>query len=327
MNILEFNNELLTAIAGHLTVEDLKTFSIVCHRFAIIAHDDATWREMLYNTFGVTYKLPKDTWKQQFERKCTDPKDNRICPHLGAVTRQSLEPYKAPYNNVINRKPPQHNCVICAQNHYDSGLCLYIYNGNNRIRCKDCAYKFHAMRPGRHGILLRIPVLQMYCFTCSRQLGESRGDESEEYYVDHLLENLTHDSELGRQQLVKRRQCMFERGLYLTEADRKSVLSATPCFYFVDRMWLWAWFLRLCDGKLAVEPITNKALEDEDGLLNRDARPKGGSTTAFSIVTPKLWNYLVQTYGLSGKAFQSNEIQGRPEYTKLWQSIDDWKLI
>ncbi|KAG2228239.1 hypothetical protein INT45_011031 [Circinella minor] len=305
-NILELNNELLTCIAGHLSIDDLKTFSIVCHRFCIIAHDDATWREMLHNEFGVTYKLPDDTWKQQYERKCTDPKDNRICPHLGLVTRKSLEPYKGNYNNVINRAPPQHNCVICAQNHYESGLCLYICKGNNRIRCKDCSYKFHAMQKGRHGILLRIPVLQMYCFTCSRQLGETRGDESEEYYVDQLLENLTHDSDKGREQLTKRRQCLFERGLHITDSDRKSVLSSTPCFYFIDRMWLWAWFLRLCDGKLATEPITNKILEDEKGELNRDARPRGGSTVAFSIVTPRLWNYLVKTYGLVGKSYQSS---------------------
>ncbi|KAI8149666.1 hypothetical protein BJV82DRAFT_662952 [Fennellomyces sp. T-0311] len=326
LNILELNNELLTSIAAHLSVEDLRTFSIVCHRFALIAHDDATWREMLHNAFGVTYKLPEQTWKQQYERKCNDPQNNRICPHLGMVSRKSLQPYISPYNNVMHRPPPQHNCATCGQNHYDSGLCLYIYKGNIRIRCKECAYRFHAMAPNRHGILLRIPVLQMYCFTCSRQLGELRGDETEEHYVDYLLEALTQDSDIGRNQLAKRRQCMFERELHVNEADRKSVLESTPCFYFIDRMWLWAWFLRLCDGKLATSEITNTLLEDESGKLNADARPRGGFTVAFSIVTPRLWNYLVDTYGLSGKAFQSNEIQG-PEYAALWKSIDDWKLI
>lgn len=42
-------------------------------------------------------------------------------------------------------------------------LSSLIYEG-----CKECAYRFHAMAPNRHGILLRIPTLQMYCFTCSR---------------------------------------------------------------------------------------------------------------------------------------------------------------
>lgn len=134
MHLLDFNNELLTAIAGYLSVDDLRTFRTVCRTFYMIAHSDAVWKEMLRNTFGVTYKLPDETWKEMYKRKLEDPKHNRICPHVGWVTGKTLEPYIAPYENVMHRAPQQHNCATCAQNHYEDGLCLYIYKGNTRIR-------------------------------------------------------------------------------------------------------------------------------------------------------------------------------------------------
>lgn len=157
-------------------------------------------------------------------------------------------------------------------------------------------------------------------------MGESRGDPSEAHYVDLLLNALTHDSDVGREALERKRQCMIERQLYQEEADRASVLLSKPCYYLIDRTWLCSWFLRLCDGKIGSGPVTNKGLEDEQGRLNPDARPRGAFSGGFSIVTPHLWEYLVKTYGLSGKAHCSTDIQG-PEYVGLRQAIENWKLI
>lgn len=42
-------------------------------------------------------------------------------------------------------------------------LILYIYKKG----CKDCAYTYHKAVEG-HGILIRMNVLQMYCFDCKR---------------------------------------------------------------------------------------------------------------------------------------------------------------
>ncbi|KAG0177139.1 hypothetical protein DFQ28_000820 [Apophysomyces sp. BC1034] len=159
------------------------------------------------------------------------------------------------------------------------------------------------MAPNRHGILLRMSVLQMYCFTCSRLLGELRGDPSEAYHVNQLLEILTQGSELGRQAMRRKNQCMRERLLYAEEADTAAVLKTR--YYLVDRMWICSWFLRLCDGKIGVGPIMNEPLEAEDGKINPNARPRGTFCGGFSIVTPHLWHYLVETYGLAGKEFTS----------------------
>jgi hypothetical protein len=35
------------------------------------------------------------------------------------------------------------------------------------LGCKDCAYSYHKAVEG-HGILIRMNVLQMYCFDCKR---------------------------------------------------------------------------------------------------------------------------------------------------------------
>ncbi|KAI8073421.1 uncharacterized protein B0P05DRAFT_160248 [Gilbertella persicaria] len=169
-------------------------------------------------------------------------------------------------------------------------------------------------------------VLQMYCFDCKRLLGETRGDPSEAHYVDLLLKLLTHDSEKGREAMRKRYQCMQERILYAEHADRASVFNSEK-FYFVERLWLISWFLRLCDGKTGTGPISNHELDDpeREGKLNPHSRPRGNFKGGFSIVSPFLWDYLVKTYGLSGKPYTSDDVTG-PEYCDLMESIRNWRL-
>ncbi|KAL0096490.1 hypothetical protein J3Q64DRAFT_1816955 [Phycomyces blakesleeanus] len=323
--LLNLNNELLTAIAGHLSIDDLKTFSIVCHKFAMIAHDDSVWREMLYNNFGITYKLPEETWKSMYARKHEDPTNNRMCPHVCRLTRPALEPYVRKYQQVLNWLPKNLNCTTCGQNQHHAGVCMYMWQGNTRLRCRDCAYKFHTTFNDRRGILFRLPRLQLFCFACSRQLGETRGDSSEAHFVHGILKTLTHDSEIGQESLRQKEQCLRERELYATDADRASVLESDPHYYFVDRMWLTTWFLRTCDGDIGKGPIPNHTLAGPDDKLNPDARPRGNFAGGISIVTPYLWKYLVDTYGLSGNVYTSDDIKG-PEYCELRQSIADWRL-
>jgi hypothetical protein len=151
-------------------------------------------------------------------------------------------------------------------------------------------------------------VLQMFCFDCNRQVGETRGDPSEAYHVNRLLEYLTQGSELGREAMGRKHQCIKERLLYLQYADRACVLD--DFYYIVDRLWTTSWFLRLCDGKIGQGAITNDQLKDpETGRLNPLARPRGSFKGGFSIVTPALWDYLVETYGLIGEVYTSGNVE------------------
>ncbi|KAL9546776.1 hypothetical protein PS6_007489 [Mucor atramentarius] len=309
MRFHELNNELLIAIAGHLPQDDLKTFSHVCHKFALVAHSDVVWKERLYNHYGITYKLPTENWKDMYARKSLDPQNSKMCPHIGHVTGKILEPYATKYQQVLNWLEKNLNCT-----------------GNTRNRCKDCAYSYHKAVEG-HGILIRMNVLQMYCFDCKRLLGETRGDSSEAHYVNLLLKTLTHDSKKGQEAMARRSQCMEERQLYAEHADRASVVSDGKKYYFIERIWLISWFLRLCDGKIGTGPIANHELEDpeHEGKLNPASRPRGNFKGGFSIVTPFLWNYLVETYGLSGQAYTSDDTTG-PEYCGLNEAIVNWRL-
>ncbi|KAI7866581.1 hypothetical protein BDF14DRAFT_812718 [Spinellus fusiger] len=132
-HLLSLNNEVLTIIAGHLSVEELKTFSIVCHSFALIAHSDSVWREMLFNQFGITYKLPQDTWKAMYAKKHEDPSNNRMCPHICRINPTTLEPYIHKYQQVLHWLPKNLNCATCGQNQYQAGVCMYLWEGNTRL--------------------------------------------------------------------------------------------------------------------------------------------------------------------------------------------------
>ncbi|CAO3645983.1 unnamed protein product [Mucor hiemalis] len=259
-----------------------------------------------------------------YARKTEDPNHSK-CAHVGYVTPKILEPYAVKYQQVLNWLPKNLNCSVCYSKCQDTGLCLYVWKGNVRNRCKDCAYSYHKSVEG-HGILIRMNVLQMFCFDCKRLCGESRGDSSESYHVDTLLNTLTYDSVKGREALQRRNQCISERQLYANHADRKSVYDG-GLFYFVERLWLLTWFLRLCDGKIGVGPIANDALEDpeNEGKLNHVSRPRGNFKGGFSIVDPFLWDYLVKTYGLAGRAYTSDDVVG-PEYCELNASIENWRL-
>lgn len=144
------------------------------------------------------------------------------------------------------------------------------------------------------------------------QLGETRGDPSEAYYVNSLLEQITRDSELGQQAMEQKKQCIYERKLHREETDRACILKCEPHYYLIERVWLCSWFLRLCDGKIGVGPINNRplAISPTDDTLNPKAKPKGNFSGGFGICSYKLWHYLVDTYGLEGRAYTSgNKIQ------------------
>ncbi|KAI8067608.1 hypothetical protein BC940DRAFT_301143 [Gongronella butleri] len=326
MNVHDLGNELLTTIAGYLPLAELAEFAVVCQRFHSIVQDDAVWREALDNRYGIRYKLPDETWKELFFKKEQDPHDNKLCPHLSRVDATVLAPYVKKYQAVLNWLPKNINCATCGTNEYERGACLYVWDGNVRLRCRDCSYRFHNADASRHGILIRTNVLQLFCFDCSRLLGETRGDVTEAHYVNHLLEILTQDSELGREALRQKQQCMNERLMQRQDVDRLCILDNK--YYLVERVWLCTWFLRLCDGKIGEGPVNNKplAISDDDSTLNPNARPKGNFVGGFGVVTPELWDYLVDTYGLEGEIYTSDDIQG-PEYAELRQSIIDWRLI
>ncbi|ORX50881.1 hypothetical protein DM01DRAFT_1408875 [Hesseltinella vesiculosa] len=326
MNALELGNELLTCIAGHLALKDLAEFGTVCRRFHSIIQDDTVWREALANQYGIRYKLPHQSWRDTYLKKEQDPHDNRLCPHLSNVDSAALAPYVKKYQAVLNWLPKNVNCATCGMNEYERGACLYVWEGNVRLRCRDCSYRFHNAEPGRQGILIRINVLQLFCFNCSRLLGETRGDESEAYYVNHLLEILTNGSELGREALRQKQQCMDERIMQRELVDRLYILNQP--YFLVERVWLCSWFLRLCDGKIGQGPVNNLplAISEEDDTLDPSARPKGNFVGGFGIITPELWYYLTDTYGLVGSTYTSDDIQGA-EYDDLRQAIIDWRLI
>ncbi|ORZ02902.1 hypothetical protein BCR43DRAFT_559731 [Syncephalastrum racemosum] len=325
-SLIDLSFELLVILGGFLGDQDCEEFSKAYSPFKTVAQSDDLWRERLRIQFGVEYKAPTDTWKQQYLYKVDDPEHNKICPHVGCISSRDIEPYSVPFNNVINRLPEKHNCTTCAKNSYQASLTLYVYKGNLRIRCQECAYKFHKMRPKKHGILVRINTLQLFCFTCNRKLGDNRGHYSEMHYIDMLYRSLTKGTEKGRLAYERKQRVLNEWDMYMHDADRLEVVKDKD-FYLVERPWMRRWFLGLCDGKLTEGPINNAHLADfeDETKLKVTAVPQGAISDEFSVVTPALWNYLVKAYGSVGPTFHAKDTL-TAEYDPMWQAIAKWKI-
>ncbi|CAO3660369.1 unnamed protein product [Umbelopsis ramanniana] len=319
----ELSEELLINVIGFLDDENNLSLSQTSKHFLNLCGNESAWKLMVLRQFGVSYKVPDETWKEMYERCKDDPRHNRICPHLSFITPKVVQRhYSARYQAAIESKTPL-VCMACRK-HDESSLCFYMWPGRTRVYCKECCYRYHALEKARHGILVRINMLQLYCYTCSRILGETRGDPSESQYVDNLLETLTEGCEKGKQEMKKRRRCLAEREMYYNEVDKLTVLRAEK-YYFIDRLWMTKWFLSLCDGRIAEEKVTNQHLTDEDGRFSHIARPNGSFTGGFSIVSPSLWEYLSTAYGVIGGTFTSDDIQD-PVYNELRTALQRWGI-
>ncbi|CAM0138212.1 hypothetical protein VKS41_001453 [Umbelopsis sp. WA50703] len=323
MLLPELSEELLINIIGFLNDEEMLPFGQTCRQFRQLSSNESVWKLMVLRQFGVSYKVQEESWKDMYERCKDDPRHNRICPHLSFISPRIVQRHYAHRYQAAIESKTKLTCNACGK-HDESSLCFYMWPGRTRVYCKECCYRYHAAEKARHGILIRINMLQLYCFTCSRILGETRGDPSEAQYIDNLLETLTEGSEKGKLEMKKRRRCLAEREMYYNEVDKLCVLRADQ-YYFIDRLWMTKWFLSLCDGRIAEEKVTNQHLTSDGGRFSHEARPNGSFSGGFSIVSPTLWHYLAEEYGIEGGTFTSDDIMDA-EYDELRHALEHWGI-
>lgn len=82
--------EVLLFIAGHLDYLSLIRLAATSKRMSLVLKDDMMFKQMLFINYGVSYKAPDETWREQYEKKWSDTSGRRICPHLSSVTDDIL---------------------------------------------------------------------------------------------------------------------------------------------------------------------------------------------------------------------------------------------
>ncbi|KAH8552339.1 hypothetical protein BGW37DRAFT_414524, partial [Umbelopsis sp. PMI_123] len=82
--------EILLFIAKHLDYLSLVRLSATSKRLSSLIQDDMLFKELLLHDYGVSYKAPDESWRQQYENKWSDTSGRRICPHLSSVTDDIL---------------------------------------------------------------------------------------------------------------------------------------------------------------------------------------------------------------------------------------------
>jgi hypothetical protein len=82
--------EVLLFIASYLDYLSLIRLAATSKRLSLVLKDDMLFKEMLFLDYGVSYKSPDETWREQYVNKWSDISGRRICPHLSSVTDDIL---------------------------------------------------------------------------------------------------------------------------------------------------------------------------------------------------------------------------------------------
>lgn len=130
----ELSEELLINVIGFLDDENNLSLSQTSKHFLNLCGNESAWKLMVLRQFGVSYKVPDETWKEMYDRCKDDPRHNRICPHLSFITPKVVQRhYSARYQAAIESKTPL-VCMACRK-HDESSLCFYMWPGRTRV-CK-----------------------------------------------------------------------------------------------------------------------------------------------------------------------------------------------
>ncbi|KAI9308494.1 hypothetical protein BJ944DRAFT_260155 [Cunninghamella echinulata] len=141
-----------------------------------------------------------------------------------------------------------------------------------------------------------------------------------------LPDTETQDNNIENQEDIEKRR-KAEQLLYIQELRQEDMSLK---HYLVEKSWGRAWMMfRTREGSPSPGPITNNKLARSNGTLDPNIRIpmdkfRPAPETHADIVSEKLWKYLEKTYGVQGKAYSEDDMEG-PEYARLRICVDDFK--
>ncbi|CAM0141206.1 unnamed protein product [Umbelopsis sp. WA50703] len=314
------SQEVLLMVARQLDYLSLIRLGAASRRFHTVLNDDMLFKELLVLDYGVSYKSPDETWKEQYQQKWSDTSGRRICPHLSSVTDDILlekaETFKSAQESSAS-------CSKCSMSQFPN-LMLVMEEMEKDVLCRHCLSDYINERKAQGsnlGIYLDMSTLRLRCFLCRMRrtpLGGFGSDRSEQYKCELILEVLIAGTDAGKEKvdlILKRKK---EREMYVGQQDE---LANTPFKQvkcnLVDAQWMGRFHLFIYGGYPSPGRITNRTLIRRNGNVIPDLKLYGEDV---ALVTETFWNHLAQEYGVDGRAVTEDDLQGK-DYASLRQKI------
>ncbi|KAI8056720.1 hypothetical protein BDF22DRAFT_667659 [Syncephalis plumigaleata] len=322
-------DEILNAIIGLLPASSLQIVLSVSRRLYRIASDEAHWRRRTYLDYKLTFKPPNLTWRRNYYLNHSE-----TCPHLNlladpAYTSHFHAHWRALFASVPARQAPKLTCTQCSLSFVDLWMCMsgkcYVL-GCSRTRNRHALqHVIQNHKPG--GISIKLNTLEMWCHSCKKWLGSSKGPRDErEFLVDWQYRLLLASADLPCCSNPVSNQpeptllasptgyplpppySLWHAVLWNErrqwERDIPYQLDETP-FCFVSIEWMQSWNEFLLGNTPPPGPVNNNALitsvqsYDEDGTLSityellSSVRPN----IHFLIISTGEWKLIEQSYG------------------------------
>ncbi|ORX60454.1 hypothetical protein DM01DRAFT_1404719 [Hesseltinella vesiculosa] len=318
--------DLLLHIAQYLDIKSILQLSMTCKRLSTLVNDEHLFRRLVERDYQLTYKAATNTWRSLYKLAPMD-----ICPHLGSLPETFPQDKQHPQRHAT--------CDLCQQ----PSVTYLSLTSLDKQMCQACVSKLkdNQQLQGTCSVMYNMDGQNLYCFECSRAVGKENSDMNEREKAKQLLDQLqpptnglansplpkptTKAAPTDDPQDVQRRKAEHIR--YIQELRLEDMAIK---HYLVEKNWSRNWMMfRTREGTPPPGPIANYRLAKNNGQLDPELRVpydkyRPAPETHADIISERLWTFLVDTYGLEGRAYSEDMLVG-PDYARLRECVNEYK--
>ncbi|CAO3622811.1 unnamed protein product [Cunninghamella blakesleeana] len=355
--------DILLHITQYIDIKTILALSLTCKTFSTLVKDERVLKRLVDCDYNIRYKHPDITWQQLYNQLqqhqislCTHLSD---IPSSLSTSKQELVK-KFVNTKPLCDSCHKNTCIyLSLNNSSDKQVCrscsakeegpssvqynleavhLYCFKCSRQVGGKSSneneKHKVKSILENlgieANGNINNIEISTNNNETSTQQKSssslnnepiESNASTPEET----TTEVITATENENLDEIEKRRKS--EQLLYIQELRQEDM---TLKHYLVEKSWGRAWMLfRTREGSPPPGPITNNKLARSNGTLDPNIRIpmdkfRPSPETHADIISERLWKYLEKEYGVQGKAYSEDDMEG-PEYARLRICVDDFK--
>ncbi|KAI9251027.1 hypothetical protein BDA99DRAFT_522475 [Phascolomyces articulosus] len=352
MLLLELPNEILWTILHFVPPRDSLCLLKTCKSLYQLKQDELFWREFA-RQYGMIYLHPHQTWWQFY----ISGDLKKTCPHIhdrffmetltkkamvfwntllsfSSSFQQQQQQQQQPSEKEKEKEEKRTSlfyacCQEQGQKLNGGGLCLSPHC--QFVGCGDAFFSPEA-NPGHlrehyhatgHTCVLKLSSLhfcELFCYACNKPVGfwgfpSMEKPIGERYLVRSIVQTLVNtfpkDPYL-KNQAIERRRAIERRLVWSQQSHEDS--------YIIERSWFMAWNEFLFEKTDQIPGVLlNKSLFCS--MTTNTLRSDIELGTDFELVGGVVRSYIERVYDIDGPVVSAYELQWKPEYRKICESI------